>query len=376
MIDNKNIISSFFHDAFIIIIISILLLVSFEAIVTIFWPQNLSITYLNGKPLGLKDDILSYVNQPNSATIYQGPEFSVEYKINQDGLRDEVFHLIPKPPKTFRVLILGDSFAFGDGNDYDKIWPVIFERNIAKEWSHIDVVKAGVSGYDTRKEFLYLRRLFPRYDPDVVVLTFLPNDLFTNSPINAAGNQIASQDDNAVFSDPKECGRVQGAFLIKRQLLLNDYLYSYIYINTTRAHYFAFPWNNLVTRQIETTKDLLLETYHYCRQKAVDLIILSIPQQFQVLVQANKYHFNNLDVGHIDKCFSKFAEENGFVWISTLPELAQDYRSRKQDLYFRYDGHLNNYGNFLIGDYFAKKFLQLYGEKLHYNKLSSNDRKT
>ncbi|MCH8291031.1 hypothetical protein IH992_08030, partial [Candidatus Poribacteria bacterium] len=159
-----------------LIIIGIVILLSLlpEIVLRSFFPQKQEKIQKNDLPLLQKESrILGYVNRPNAHVIYEGPEFSAEYKINKDGLRDESIHPNPKRSNLIRILLLGDSFTFGHGNAYNEIWSVVFEHKLLEAGHYVDVVKAGVNGHDTKNEVLYLEQLFSKYDPDIVVLTFL-----------------------------------------------------------------------------------------------------------------------------------------------------------------------------------------------------------
>ena len=92
--------------------------------------------------------------------------------------------LLPKPEGSVRILVLGNSFAYGAGNSYEQSWPTLVERQLQRDGHPVEIVKAGVPGYDTRTEALFLERIFAEYQPDLVLLTFLPNDLFTNVPVD------------------------------------------------------------------------------------------------------------------------------------------------------------------------------------------------
>jgi hypothetical protein len=71
------------------------------------------------------------------------------------------------------VLFLGDSFVWG----YDVEQDERFTEILRDEFPRIRMVNAGVSGYGTDQEYLFLRRIWSNYKPDVVVLIFcIDND--------------------------------------------------------------------------------------------------------------------------------------------------------------------------------------------------------
>ncbi|MCH8291030.1 hypothetical protein IH992_08025, partial [Candidatus Poribacteria bacterium] len=128
-----------------------------------------------------------------------------------------------------------------------------------------------------------------------------------------------------------------------------------IYFKTKRRQLVTVPFNNAVKQQIQVTQDLLSRAHSYCQTKGADFFVLSIPQQGHVLAKANNAS-DDFDVDALDKVFSEFAKDKGFIWIPTLDALAEKYRSNKKPLYFRYDGHLNSDGNYFIGDHLFRKF--------------------
>lgn len=105
-------------------------------------------------------------------------------KINSDGLRD-VEHAVPKPAHSLRVAILGDSYAEGLQLSIDKLFWKVLERELGRcplKDRNVEVINFGVSGYGTGRELLMLRKKVWKYQPDIVVLTFLTgNDIRDNS---------------------------------------------------------------------------------------------------------------------------------------------------------------------------------------------------
>lgn len=111
---------------------------------------------------------------------YFGPTKSIEYLHNSEGWRDEE-HEIKKPSGTFRILGLGDSYLWGEGVKradicLTKLGPLLSD---AAEGLTIETINTGYPGLDTiteRNVFYFYGR---RYDPDLVILFFVPNDVVT-----------------------------------------------------------------------------------------------------------------------------------------------------------------------------------------------------
>lgn len=352
---------SLVRDGFVIAVVGALLFAAFEVAVNLFWPQTIRTEYVANGPLAVEDSTLGHLYRPNVHARAEGPEFSVEYRTNSGGLRDKSSHPTPKPPGTTRILLLGDSFTFGDGNPYDAIWPVVFERGVLAKGYDVEVVKAGVAGYDTRSEVLYLERIFARYQPDIVVLAFLPNDLFTNSPIREG---VPFHNENVMRFRRDKRNTLQSVILAKRLLMASDRFYVKLYLMTARREYFSVPAGERLERQMDITRELLLRARHFCRENGAEFAVLSIPQQFQVIVTSRVDVPDGIDVEGIDRELAAFAAGNGFAWIPTLGALSGSYRMRREALYFRFDGHLNEKGNRIVGNHFAAEFVRMLGSRL------------
>lgn len=128
------------------------------------------------------DPILGWRHRPGFTGGVRTSEFAVRFAINQHGLRDEE---IPyeKPAGGFRVLALGDSFLAAAHVPLEQAMTKILQGELRDTLAPrpVDVVNAGVAGYGTAQEYLYLDTEGYKYSPDLVlVVVFLGNDLNDN----------------------------------------------------------------------------------------------------------------------------------------------------------------------------------------------------
>jgi lysophospholipase L1-like esterase len=126
----------------------------------------------------LRSPLLGWVLPPS----HEG-SFSLDAPIrtNALGLRDDE---IPetKPPGETRILGLGDSFTFALAIRFEDLWVQQLERQLNEDAGsrRFQVINAGVAGYNSRQELIYLLARGFDLDPDLVVVAFYWNDLVGN----------------------------------------------------------------------------------------------------------------------------------------------------------------------------------------------------
>jgi lysophospholipase L1-like esterase len=120
------------------------------------------------------DDLLVYELIPGIEGRFQGKSFSV----NSLGMRDRE-RRAAKDPGTFRILVLGDSHTFGWGVAQDEPYPAVLERllNAVTSSCRFEVWNLGVPGYNTVMEVERFATKATEYDPDMVVINYVHNDM-------------------------------------------------------------------------------------------------------------------------------------------------------------------------------------------------------
>ena len=122
---------------------------------------------------------------PPNAEGWWREEGNAYVRINSAGLRDRE-HAKQKPPNTFRIAVLGDSFAEALQVPIEDTFWAILEKKLQEcpgvVGKQVEVINFGVSGYGTAQELITLRREAWDYSPDLIMLVVAPgNDIRDNS---------------------------------------------------------------------------------------------------------------------------------------------------------------------------------------------------
>ena len=96
---------------------------------------------------------------------------------NSKGLRGRKEYGYTRNEATLRILLLGDSFSFGEGvSDHET-----FAQRLEDRFPNLEVINLGVHGYAHDQMLLALKEVGVKYKPDVVMLGFIGADMKRNS---------------------------------------------------------------------------------------------------------------------------------------------------------------------------------------------------
>ncbi len=114
--------------------------------------------------------------KPNQEVVDRRiPALEHDVVIDSLGYRGEHFERA-KPGDEFRVLMIGDSFTYGDYVGHDQTLPDHLQRALNPMCGNVNVINAGVGGSTIVTHTRMAERALP-LDPDAVVLTFSENDV-------------------------------------------------------------------------------------------------------------------------------------------------------------------------------------------------------
>lgn len=95
---------------------------------------------------------------------------------NSRGLRGRKEYAYQRDSSRHRVLVLGDSYTFGDDVSDDETYSYFLEQLLP----NTDVLNLGEHGYGQDQMLLYLREEGEKYHPDVVILGYVRFDTYRN----------------------------------------------------------------------------------------------------------------------------------------------------------------------------------------------------
>jgi hypothetical protein len=147
-------------------------------------------------------------------------------RVNSHGWRDAE-RTLQRPAGSVRIAVLGDSFTEALQVPLEKTFAARLERdlNACRPFGEqrVEVLNFGVSSYGTAQQLLTLRHRVWQYDPQVVLLAFLPlNDVANNSralepwlarPFFALGSGGALVADASFRDDPEFRDKLESASL-------------------------------------------------------------------------------------------------------------------------------------------------------------------
>jgi hypothetical protein len=92
--------------------------------------------------------------------------------------RSTAYPVAIERPLTRRILVMGDSFVWGDGyaNINDTWWRQLQRELLWRGYREVEVIAAGMNGASTHAQLDIATKIIPRYRPDIVIWGYVTND--------------------------------------------------------------------------------------------------------------------------------------------------------------------------------------------------------
>lgn len=126
----------------------------------------------------------------------------VTYRLNSQGYRGHEFQ-IDKPPATYRIVVIGDSFTFGEGVPESDVFPARLEAALTAQAGarHVEVINLGFPAADTGSEATTYARVASALHADWVILQWNTND-YPTSQVQQDHLRLIGAEYRDVFAPP------------------------------------------------------------------------------------------------------------------------------------------------------------------------------
>ena len=235
--------------------------------------------------------------RPNSVFWHTSVDGKWKFIINEQGLRNDKDFGYEKPEGVIRVLSLGDSHTQGYEVRQDYTFSAIIDKYLNDRGYKSEVINAGISGFSTAEELLYLENEGIKYKPDYVVLGFYANDYQDNIKadffkLDESGSLVIQKKEHI---PGVKIQNVIYSFAPVRWLSENSYFYSLLFNKTwqyfkeklkksasEKVFEYAIPTQDKFSDyQTALTSVLIKRMYDFCNKNDIKLIILDVPQRLE-----------------------------------------------------------------------------------------------
>ena len=354
------------------------LLISTEVVLRLVYHPSIVRSFIRYDPL------LGWSLIPGASITTDVTERGIHNHIDIDslGLREREITVAPRPGRR-RILIVGDSVAFGTGVDVEERFSDLLGARLGDE---AEVINAGVPGWGNDQEMLFYEQRLRRLKPDVVVLSFtVGNDIVNNALGGAlleggtkprfqlAGSSLvmippAPLPPQSITSRIKSVAH-RSRFLVfaKRRLMRRAYQHQ-VHEETSQqlhgfesyrdlSHWSAYenPPDDATEAAWKVTEALLSRFDAGCRADSVRFVVFAMPLKLEIddawradVIKGTHADPSRIDMGYPYHRLTAYCATHGIEFHYP----ADRFRTvaAKGTLYFKKDSHPNLRGNALAAE--------------------------
>lgn len=331
-----------------------------EVLLRIFMPQIFPV-----HPRGLYQSHpqIGYVLSPGFSGRLQRAEYNVKVSVNSEGLRGK--ETTANTDDIFRILILGDSQAFGAGVADSATFAVQLSQLLRQTvpGKKVEALNAGVPGYGTADQLHFLKVKHKRLAPDLIILQFLSvNDFSDNrTPANQWADVREGMLTDRNFSPAQTYLPDLSLSSIQRWLKKKSHL---AYLVSNRAGFLAMKWGLVGNMDMLSGEDFTAadsqQTTLFLKEIAATADSLNTGCIFLYTTGQTHVLGENLTPLRSERVLKKAADVSNAIYLNSREKLFA--RPDRELLYYPMDGHWTAKGHKAIAEILAP-LVQGYLEK-------------
>jgi hypothetical protein len=322
--------------------------------------------------------VYGFFHTPGVSGWVRTEEFTSFVKFNTRGLRGPEV-AVPKPVGAFRALILGDSVVEGAQVPEDATMAARLRTELAGQagGKRVETVNAGVAGFGTGQELLFLKREGLAYQPDLIVLVVtIANDAADNS-IDVAKRWKRSTDRRPFFvvsggkleqlpflEPPPEAWSGVRTFLRDHSVVFTALELWWIGKEVARAQGTVVPTLDAErevylnetgedwTRAWEVTEALLAQVKSTADEAGVPMLVVLSPSEWQTyddlwpkLVGTGDQARRRFSAEAPNQRLAEIGARHGIQLLDLRPIFRAEVAAGGEPVIFRKDGHWTEHGH-------------------------------
>jgi len=277
---------------------------------------------------GVDEDCVDVTN------IYDIDARGCRFVTNAHGFKSSHAVTMPKPPGTWRVFVVGDSFVEGlcDGRFP---MPGVLEKSLetapALRGSRIEVVNTGVSGASALTYELLVRERIAKLAPDVVVIAVDMTDPYDDTVLGTVA--VYAPDGTLLKLSPTGSPRRYS------ELSPGD-MFGWTRVDGIDPDD-PTPWTTR-RHDIEATMGRVTRALRAAREAGARVVLTAVPRREHFLPEENRARMSHRPMERV----KEEADRNRAPYFDTFGALKADLAGRDhRSLYLYPDDHFNLAGN-------------------------------
>lgn len=255
------------------------------------------------------DPELAWIFPPRSEGRVWSGEHVTEVRTDHLGLRNPTAR--SRPGTDTRIIVLGDSYAFGWGVREEEAFPRQLERMIRERYpgALIEVVNAGVPGYGLYQQRALLERILSDAPADIVVSTFS----LANDPVDDLRVLRFAPDRLVEYSpDLRGADSLVGRVIARSRLLsLLDY----------RTGPLQFKLANTRGAALDAASRCVHDLLSTCEARGLPILVVVVPQRSEITYTGLKARLVGAGTASARRLVARIADEHGVSWIDATEAL-------------------------------------------------------
>ncbi len=266
---------------------------------------------------------------------FKKDDFRIRVQANADGLRDADYG--KKQDGMFRILGLGDSFAFGWGVELPESFYKVLETNLNStpgKKKKFEVVNAGIPGFGTFEAVALTKSIGLKYEPDIVILAFYEGNDYSNNGQAPRAREIRE----GYLADVAKENSSMLDFATKNSVLA-DFVRSRMVSVIQKTH---------LSKDLEKTKQYLLDLKTALAKRGIPLVLMYIPDQDRAVYTRSDFKWKidrflgGVNLMDARMALEEFCGENKIAFFRLSEQFEHGQSSeelRLKDTHFNAEGH-------------------------------------